>query len=270
MEQENQMADVMVTPAQIIYVIGDPTNPFSVENLITDIPTLAEALERVKREAPELMGLDEGTMREISMKRATLVLSRIRLAFWQEYESAVQTGRRMRLTQIIGGICTDWHWSSKVLPDNEKMAWIFCPPANYTVQVKEALQAGMETIREIVSAKVVDDDGYLIPRAADVVLKAVAMLDMRVKGAIVQKIDQRTLSLNVNQNVPPREALPQSMEELDLMIEQTKAKLKQINAAPVRQLEEPMTVRQIEHAREVVDVPIERVSGSVQAKRFTK
>ena len=244
------------------YVIGDLNNPNSVENLVSNIPTVARAIERIKQEVPDLLTLDEGTFKE--KLRPTLTLNRIRMSFWQEYENAVQTGRKIRLAQMIGGICTEYYFQEKVQPSNEKMAYILCPPTNYTVQVKEALQAGMETLREIVSAKVIDDDGFLIPRAADVVIKAVALLDMRVKGAIVQRIDQRSLNLNMNRDISPKEQLPQSMDELDAMIAQTKEKLKEIQAAPVREL--PMNVEQVEVARQIVDVAVERTGGT---KRFT-
>jgi hypothetical protein len=264
---ERQLIDIRAEDPRVEYVVYGES-AFSVENLVAEIPTLLAALHRVMAETPDLLALDEGSLKD--KVHPTLILNRIRMSFWTEYENAVQLKRRMKLSQIIGGICTEYFYQQKILTSNDKMAYILCPPTNYTVQVKEALQAGMETIREIVSAKVLDDDGFLIPRAADVVLKAVALLDMRVKGAIVQRVDQRNLNVNLNKDVSPKDALPQSVDELDQMIEQTKAKLRQINAAPVRELREPMSAGELHAARESVIVDVTATSNQMQAKRFNK
>lgn len=222
--KELEMGDILEDAPRIEYVVNDVDNPHSALNLTASCPTVHAAIKRVMIEAPHLLTLDEGTFKD--KYHFSMTISRIRFSFWAEYENAVTRNRPMFLSQIIGGICTEYFFKNDVLKSNEKVGFILCPPSNYVVQMKEALQAGAETVRKMLSAKVVDDEGYLIPKAAEVVLKAFALLDMRVKGAVVQRVDQRTLSFNVNstagQNVLP---IPNNMDDLEKELEAVKQKI---------------------------------------------
>lgn len=231
---ENSTENLGQNDNRIVYVIVDPDNPMSALNLTSEAPILQDAIKRVMVETPAYLSLDEGSFKEFFNGGITATMSRIRVSFWTEYEFAVMAGRKMYLSRIMGGVCGDTYFKEKFLKDNKKVAYMLTPPSDYVVQTKEALQVGLETIREIISARVIDEDGYLIPRAADVVLKAFMHLDMRVKGAIIQRIDQRTLALNVNQNsslVSPPIQIPRTIEELDQQLEELK---KRINVKELR------------------------------------
>lgn len=205
------------------YVIDDLANPNNVLYLTEKCPTLNEAIKRTILESPDLMVQDYEYHKQ---QNQTVTTMRIRMSFWHEYETAVVRGANMRMSQIIGGVCTETYFRAKVLTDNKKMAFILCPPTDYVVQVKEALSAGMENLRKIVSAKVVDDDGYLMPKAADMVIKAVQMLDLRIKGAIVQRIDQRSVNLNMNQNSQNNQIpMPRTVEEIRAQLAEVKKQL---------------------------------------------
>lgn len=216
-----------ITPGDPVeFAIEDESNPRSVISLTSSNPTLQNAIKRLLLESPDLLELDQT---EIAQKvNPTFTLSRIRLSFWHEFENANTGNRKMAMAKIIAGVCTETVFRKKVLNDNKKLAYILCPPKDYLITVKEALDAGLDNLRAIVSAKVVDDDGNLIHKSAETVLKAVALLDMRVKGAVVQRIDQRSLNVNVHKDVSPRNSssdMPRSMEEMDQQLEQIKQKL---------------------------------------------
>lgn len=221
---DEKIVNPLAPPEPIEYSVIEPDNPNSVLNLVAGIPTIMDAVCRVKDEAPDLLTCD---FYEIKNKaKPTLTLSRLRQSFWQEYEAAVTGNRKMKLAKIIAGVCTEAFLKVKVLPENEKVAFILSPPSDYLVIVKEALNAGLDTLRQIVGAKVIRDDGTLDTKAADTIIKAVALLDMRVKGAIVQRVDQRTLNMNINQQLPQgSKALPRSVEELDRELDEVKKKL---------------------------------------------
>jgi len=253
--EEQNLDQLSDEPPRLVFVVTDLDNPASAVNLTVNIPTVHAAIKRVMAEEPELLTKDETWFKQ--EKRLTVTASRIRMSFWMDYESAVANGRKMFLSRIIGGVCSEHFFKDKFLSDNAKVAFMVCPPSNYLVQTREALMAGLETLREIVSAKVVDEDGILIPRAADVVLKAVMHLDMRVKGAIVQRIDSRTLALNVNQNMSPNHSqlkIPRTLEELDAQLEQIKSQLHLTTTQP------PML--DTREMRESVEVKIEKLSGA--------
>lgn len=250
-EQKSQLADVIEESPRIEYIISDENNAQSVLALTKNSPSLHAAVERLIRENPELL-LEEW---EELRRGHSVVLLRLRTNFWLEYESAVSTGRKMKMSNIFGGICSDEYFTRKVITDNKKMAAILSPPSDYVASVKEALQAGLETIRQILSAKVVDEDGFLIPRAADVVLKAYALIDMRVKGAIVQRIDQRTLNMNMNQTLAPGQiTIPKSMEDVDRELAELRQKL----------LPQPVeSVQRLEEGKKFLDIDIVKTNPGV-------
>lgn len=250
---------------RIQYEITDLNNPHAVINLVDKIPTIFDAILRLLAEDPDLLSMDEGTIKNKTCPSVTLM--RIRMSFWSEYELAVSRGRRMKLSQIIGGICTELFFKKKILDDNMKVAFMLTPPSDYVVQVKESLQAGMETLRQIVSAKIVDDDGYLIPRAAEIVLKTVALLDMRVKGAIVQRVDQRTINYNKNEEVKTESTtfvLPRNLDELERELNDVRDRLA---LASPRPHQKDLTINMSE-AREEVPVNIERVAQTLTSYRI--
>lgn len=200
--------------------------------LMSEAPTFVEAVLRLQKEAPEYLDLDEQTAKKQFKKSLSLNVLRLRMSLWQEYELARQRNRKMRATQIYAGVCSQLTWS-KTLADNEKLAFIVTPPSDYLVVLKEAHSAGLDSLREIVSAKVVDEDGYLLPKAADAVIKAFALLDMRLKGAIIQRVDTRVLSksMNMNVNLPSggdtmKNQLPHDMDEVDRQLAEVREKIK--------------------------------------------
>lgn len=219
----NQLADVEQIDA-IEFSIDDLENPRSVISLTNNIPTLHDAIKRALRDSPDLFLMEHD---ELTRKaNPSFTLSRLRLSFWNEYENANQHNRKMVFGKIIAGVCTDTVFKRKVITDDVKLAYILCPPKDYQITVKEALDAGLDNLRAIVSAPVLDERGHLITKAADVVLKAVALLDMRVKGAVIQRIDQRSLNVNLNKEVPPdSHHAPATLEELERELAVVKQKL---------------------------------------------
>lgn len=56
------------------------------------------------------------------------------------------------------------------------------------------------------------------PRIADVILRAIERVEQRVKGSVVQKIDQRALNVNVSRTLAPGEDLPTDMNSVEKRI----------------------------------------------------
>jgi hypothetical protein len=236
--------------------VEDLANPRSVISLTSEIPTFQAALKELLTECPDYLEMELPELQR--MVDPTFTLSRLRLSFWNEYENAIQHNRKMKISKIIAGVCTETLFKKKVLPDHKKLAYLLSPPKDYMLTVKEALDAGLDNLRAIVTAKVLDEKGQLNAKAADVVLKAIALLDMRVKGAIVQRIDQRNLNVNVSN--PSRE-VAQSVEELDRQIEEAKQKLiKQVTQSKL-----PESPRDIMTTMKEVNVEVISVGGANKA-----
>lgn len=243
------------------FSVDDVSNPRSVVSLTSEIPTLQKALKELLFMDPQLMELDEHELQQKA--RPSLTLSRLRMAFWNEYEKANQQNRKMHLSKIIAGVCTETVFKKKVLNDHVRLAYILVPPKDYVITTKEALDRGLDSLRAIVGAKVVDDDGNLIPKSADIVLKAVALLDMRVKGAVVQRIDQRSLNVNVNKDVTPDHShMPQTVEDLDRQLEAIKQKL----IRDVSQAKLPPSAQGMVDTMKEVNVELIDIGGSFKVK----
>jgi hypothetical protein len=230
LERTPRMSISDITPVQDAtdFSVDDLQNPRSVISLTRNIPTFQDAIKRLLQEAPDYLDLE---YTELKVKaNPTYTLFRVRTSFWNEYENAIQHNRSMHLSNMYAGVCTERLFRKKVLTDNLKLAFILSPPKDYTITVKEALDAGLDNLRAIATAPILTDSGKLDTKAAEVVLKAIALLDMRVKGAVVQRIDQRSLNVNLNKDVSPASSegqltLPQDLSELDKQIERLKAKL---------------------------------------------
>lgn len=209
-EMQNQFSDVVVDTDRVskdIYGEGK-----TLINYLTSSPKLRNAILELKEKHPELLAKDEKTMKQDHREMITLITQRIRIALWQEFELAVSNNRSMRIKQIWAGICTEE--SFQRLVDNPvRLAFILLAPTDYIVTLKEAHEAGLEKLREVFSAKILDDNGNLNVKAADVVIKAFALIDARLKGAVVQRVDQRVLTANVT---PPQAApVPEDMDNLE-------------------------------------------------------
>jgi hypothetical protein len=249
----NQLADIEQVDA-IEFSIDDTDNPRSVISLTSSNPTIHDAIKDLLLNAPELMEMEQ---HELSQRaNPSFTLSRVRMSFWNEYENANQGNRKMHLSKIVAGVCTETVFRKKILGDRVKLAYVLCPPKDYQITVKEALDAGLDSLRAIVSARVIDENGNLNAKSADVVLKAIALLDMRVKGAVIQRIDQRSLNVNLNKEVPPGSlTAPDSLEDLERQLAAVKQKLvRDISQArlPAQPVDMVDTMKEI--GAELVDV----------------
>lgn len=175
----------------------------------------------------ELMLLDE---EDLSARvRPNLTLKRLRTAFWHEYEHLHRNyGRiaadknKISMHRVATGVCTLEYLTEKIMPNDLYVAWIIRPPVNYENAMEEALQHGLNRMREILNFPLYkakyNRDGLPIvdkysgevvyePDAtiANLMLKTVAYLDLRIKGATTQKIhqisQQQISRQNINYNV---------------------------------------------------------------------
>lgn len=225
-------------------------------DLCVEIPALYQAMLELKINHPDWLEMDETTLKEMFKKKINLTVLRMRMSLWQEYESSRYNSRKMYFTKVYAGICSE-QAARKMIRDPEKLAFIICPPPDYLVVLKEAHTAGLNALRDILAARVVDEDGYLIPRAADVVIKAFALLDLRLKGAVVQKMDTRILSKSESVNYTVKSEIPSGhlggpmdMEEIDKELEKARKTLSQISSP------RPLAVGQIDYVRaNILDIP---------------
>lgn len=203
----------------------------SLLSLLEKAPRFCRGIEELLRFNADLLTMDEPSFKLLHREAITLVTQRIRVSLWQEYEAAIQHNRLMRVSQIYAGTCSE-NAFYKLVENKIRLAYVLCPPADYIVMLKEAHQAGLEKLREIFSARILDEEGYLNPKAADAVLKAYALLDARLKGAVVQRVDQRVLTANVSPQGVSHQQLPTDMDVLEKELAKTREQLAQLTRVP--------------------------------------
>lgn len=209
------MNDLQPQPAPPFeYSLFDENDPHALINMV---PAVArEAFLTARRKRPELMGLDERELKarlkeeEISPNATD---NRIRLKFWMEYDVAREKGRNLHITYAFAGICTNEFFYKKYLTSPTRVAWLLCVPTTYSAISEEALHFGLEQLRDILETPHLFPDGKPNTKLMEIKAKIVHMLDLRVRGALVQK----TLNLNLNAGERKAGEIAEidSMEELE-------------------------------------------------------
>ena len=158
--------------------------------------------------------MDEDKLKE--QLNPTVHNNRLRISFWKEYDLAQSEGRDIAEVNIYRGICTLEKYEAS-LKSTKLAAWVLTPPTNYVVAMEESLSQGIDKMREILEMPLYitefkkNENGEIerlnLPntKVAELVIKTVNMLDLRVKGAVIKQIEQRitqtSKSTNANINI---------------------------------------------------------------------
>lgn len=145
-------------------------------------PWLRAAMEEVPR---DMYFWSEEKLRGYA--RADAKLNRIRLAFWAEYEEAQSELRMFNLYGITKRVGMAQSYIKELLSDVKVLPYVLLPPVTYDLFLEEALSHGLSRLREILDIQIVDEDGKLDHKSAEILLKATAFIDMRKNGGIVQR-----------------------------------------------------------------------------------
>lgn len=205
--------------------------------------------------------------------------TKLRLAFWNEYERAVTVGRRMQAQFIFGQTIHSQNFYKRVCSDPKRLAWVICPPGDYQARLTNSLNEGIKRLDEIFRMPIAQttcrchygcvckhpdgltriqckNEGIQIPcackpscicppkydsRVADVILKALEKVEMRVKGAVIQKIDERRMQVNLfgkvsqdRQETDEKELpqLPTNMDDIERRIKELEQQTKTPSLSP--------------------------------------
>lgn len=196
----------------------DPQNPHSLVNRCDSV--LRESLMSVPQKYLEMT---ERMLRKSVKPDETLC--RLKLSLWDEYARSMSSGHKMSVSRIVRGVCTREYFYSVVLRSPQMMAWIGTPPVEHTLQLREILSLGLESLRAMVKTPFYTvtetfdpQTGKLIerkkkPDAAVMaqINKAVTTLMDRVHGSVVQR------QANLNVNVEKSDKAPESLEEIEAL-----------------------------------------------------
>lgn len=175
--------------------LWDIANPRSVINLVP--AKTADLIREAYMKEPDLFGMGERELARLlkdSNRQPSPTDNRLRLNFWLEYENAQLNIKDITLARVAAGICSHAYFTDKYLRHSHKVAWLLTPPASYEIVVAEALQFGMEQMREILDLENTFPNGQINLKLLEIKAKIVGMMDLRLKGLPTQKIEQKSMS----------------------------------------------------------------------------
>ncbi len=209
--------------------ILDRANPRAVINLVP--PAVQRAIENVPQDFFSLTEVE--LEKESPQGKWTIADRRMRTSFWLEYTRSQDTGHAMSMSLVYGGICSRNYFYESFLTNKARMAYLLSQPADYKIAVEEALTCSVDKVREILEMPLYDPvTGRPDTKVAEAILKAFKMLDDRVKGAVVQRVEQKNLNVNYEAGKKPG-ATPETMDDLDKKLADMRARAGQsLNALP--------------------------------------
>jgi hypothetical protein len=164
---------------------------------------LSPGLQKVASEIdPALLKLDEGRLE--TKLRPHAMLNRIRLAVWREYERCTGGMRKFKMANVSRALGVPTVTIMGWMRDPERLLWVLTPPSSYQAILEEAVVHGLNRLRnEILTMDVRERDmhgavigeGVVDPKKAELLLKAISYVDLRVNGSIVQKSEAKNLNL---------------------------------------------------------------------------
>jgi hypothetical protein len=241
-----------VRPKPPEYAIWDQNNPHAVINLVPEV--VCRLFLEAKEKFPKLFSMEEKELQK-SLSNANLAPSaterRLRAAFWLEYESAVTNERKMNINAVYGAVCTYDIFVGMYTRAPSRVAWLLCPPTQYQTMVESLLYLGLDQLEKILELPIIDPEDpkrKVNIKLGELQAKIVAMLDMRARGGITQRIEQK--SLNINVGSASKEIAGMTADELNRRIKELEKKEKK--------------VMHLEHQDDVVEaelVPVEVKRG---------
>lgn len=232
--QETLLNDVKEANSELS--IWDPENLSSVINMVPD--EIKARLLDARVQDPELFEKDEQELFSFLRHRKatpTATDNRLRLKFWFEYDRAKESQGKLVVTNVISNVCSRELFYAHYLKRATKVAWLLCPPADYSHKISEALEFGLEQMRDILaqSHTITDKDGNLIGidhKLASLKLQVFKVLDDRKNGMATQKIEKKSAHIHAVISPQDRKAIghmAQENSEEDLMRRLEEAKRKE-------------------------------------------
>lgn len=200
----------------------DVSDPKSVVNIVTG--RMREAIERIP---PEFFVMEEDDLVKFTkLGEWSKTEKRLREAFWLEYTRAQESGRKMQATNVFQGVCSQEFFYAHVLEEKAKLALILRQPVSYDIANREMLSFSTEKLRDAISLAHHEFRKKPDPKWFDVLLRAHQMIDQRVNGAIIQRVQQH----NINENRTPKPEQKVDMESIDHELQALRSRLDEIGS----------------------------------------
>jgi hypothetical protein len=188
-------------------ILWDVDEPRSVVNLLPK--KVRENILELFQKDPIVFGLSEHDllirMRKNSQKLAAAD-SRLRMKFWLEYDRAQVDQTPINISVVISGVCSRELFYGHYMKRPDRVAYMLLPPTDYMIKAKEALEFGLDQMRDILEVRHFKD-GKVDTALARLKLSIVEMLEERINGARrnLTHPGHQNNSMSVNVNLTPQE-----------------------------------------------------------------
>jgi hypothetical protein len=212
--------------------IFDQTIPRSLINIVPEELKL-RMTQIAEKHAPWFL-FEENKLKATTDPDSTT--ARLKLTFWDEYTRAQDRGCHMIIANVVRGVCSRDYFYRVVMMEDKALAWIITPPKDYMVIMRDLLEIGLDRMREIITLPIRNAKGDVDVRLVSEILKAVEKIELRVKGAIIQRHLVKQQSLHMHANVPdqiPEGMTVEELTEMEAQLDSMQKKLVKVLPAPM-------------------------------------
>jgi hypothetical protein len=215
----------------------DKSNPRALFNL------LPKYIQDRMEEIPEVFF--ESTEEEIRQQlfggnSPDQTLNRLRVSFWEEYDRVQRYKEpKLDIAKVVEGVCLPRYFMTKILPIDAKLVWLLHAPTDYQINLREMHELSLRQMRNVMALPIVDPaTGKINTKLIEVQNKIFTHVDMRIKGAIIQRIDQRNLNVNLEGEAAEAKAKEiaegpkrqESMAEIDARLSNVRQRIELLSA----------------------------------------
>lgn len=185
--------------------------------LLNELELESELRYRVGRADLEVELSDDKLAKAEHMAAVRVMLVQLRKSIWDEFERVRASGGMMNTRRICHGICTAAYLFTRVGRDRVKLRYLMQPPIDYRQKLVALDEASMGELQQLMRLPTTTKSGYVDSRFAKVKLEIWKVVDQRLRGAVVQKVDSRRVNVNLQGGVKEVEQLsgPRSVEQID-------------------------------------------------------
>lgn len=184
-------------------------NPYNVDGAEFDIrDTLTERLKEYYDNCFEDIAKYDTEAEWEQMCRIRTKHKRIRLGIWNEVKRMVRHGKsKFSLQRALAGVDNPGNFH-RMCKNKEICAYFFTRPLNHNMEAKILLDDSIDNIRAILKLPLQDKNGRAQASVVNAQLKIFEMLQDRVLGQTVQRIQQHTVQER-------KEERPRTIAEID-------------------------------------------------------
>lgn len=138
--------------------------------------------------------------------------------FWDEYDHAIKHNNlTMRPRWVYHGLTNSW--IGAFLRHPPKVSWLIKMPRPYEVSLKEIHLLGLKQMRYIMAFPLTESNGKINVKLGELKFKILQHVDTRLHGAVVQRIEQKSINLNASMpegaKLVQEESVAVSMDDIE-------------------------------------------------------